>query len=80
MKKIFLLFALLVIPCVIQAEEDNSQEKSMVVAFNFNNFNLTFSPTPRKKTIAEDPPYYLLFENGDRILTENGDLLQKEWK
>jgi hypothetical protein len=69
-----LLASMLFLPCTAQSEE----EKPVVVALNFSNFQLTLSPISKKKTVAEEPPYYLLLENGDRLLAENNDLIERE--
>jgi len=50
-----------------------------VVALNSFDFIFRFGqPSHRTAVVAEDPPYYLLLENDDRLLAENDDLIEKE--
>lgn len=41
-------------------------------------FGFDFNYRQNSNVVPEDPPYHLLTEDGDRILAENADLIEKE--
>jgi hypothetical protein len=76
MKKLLSIIAGLALSCGVALADATVPREQ--IAFNFS-LDFSFKSQQQRRTvIAEDPPYYLLFENSDRILTENNDLLEKE--